>query len=173
MKIDKNIIILGLIIFAVALRLVPHPPNFSPIGAIGLFSGCYFCLKRSWLIPIIALLISDFILGFYNPISMMTVYLSFVVSAIIGETFLKNKQTPYRLGGAAVVSASQFFVFTNLGVWLSGTLYQVNLAGLIECFVMAIPFYGNSLISELFYTSVLFGGYYISSQCLGRKTSQV
>ena len=68
MKIDKNIIILGLIVFAVALRLVPHPPNFSPIGAIGLFSGCYFCLKRSWLIPIIALLISDFILGFYNPI---------------------------------------------------------------------------------------------------------
>ena len=66
----------------------------------------------------------------------------------------------------------KFFVFTNLGVWLSGTLYQVNLTGLIECFVMAIPFYGNSLISELFYTSVLFGGYYISSQCLGRKTSQ-
>ena len=173
MKIDKNIIILGLIIFAVALRLVPHPPNFSPIGAIGLFSGCYFCLKRSWLIPIFALLISDFILGFYNPISMMTVYLSFAVSVIIGKIFLKNKQTPYRLGGAALVSASQFFVFTNIGVWLSGTLYQVNLAGLTECFVMAIPFYGNSLISEFFYASVLFGGYYILSQCLGRKTSQV
>ena len=94
MKIDKNIIILGLIIFAVALRLVPHPPNFSPIGAIGLFSGCYFCLKRSWLIPIFALLISDFILGFYNPISMMTVYLSFAVSVMIGKTFLKNKQKP-------------------------------------------------------------------------------
>ena len=105
MKIDKNIIILGLIVFAVALRLVPHPPNFSPIGAIGLFSGCYFCLKRSWLIPIFALLISDFILGFYNPISMMTVYLSFAVSVIIGKTFLKNKQTPYRLGGCLLYTS--------------------------------------------------------------------
>jgi|TARA_B100000929_G_scaffold285064_1_gene268179 hypothetical protein len=173
MKIDKNIIVLGLIIFAVALRLVPHPPNFSPIGAIGLFSGCYFCLKKSWLIPIFALLISDFVLGFYNPISMMTVYMSFVISVIIGRTFLKNKQTPYRLGGAALVSATQFFILTNIGVWLSSILYQVNLTGLIECFVMAIPFYGNSLISELFYTFVLFGGYYISVQCLERKTSQV
>ena len=61
-KIDKNaMIIMGLVLFAVALRLVPHPPNFSPIGAIGLFVGCYLSLKRFWLIPIVALFISDYL----------------------------------------------------------------------------------------------------------------
>ena len=61
-KVDKNItIILSLILFAIALRLLPHPPNFSPIGAIGLFAGCYLSLKRFWIIPIVALFVSDFV----------------------------------------------------------------------------------------------------------------
>ncbi len=171
MKIDKNIIILGLIIFAVALRLVPHPPNFSPIGAVGLFAGCYLSLKRFWLIPLVALFISDFFLGFYNAISMLTVYISFLVSAIIGKYYLRANRTNLKIAGASIVSATQFFIFSNFGVWLSGTLYSLNLAGLIECYVMGIPFYGNTLISELFYVAILFSSYYFFNSIISRNTS--
>ena len=97
-KIDKNtIIIISLVLFAVALRLVPHPPNFSPIGAIGLFAGCYLSLKRFWLIPIVALFISDYFLGFYNVVLMTTVYISFLISAIIGKYFLRVKRTNLKI----------------------------------------------------------------------------
>ncbi len=171
-KIDKNaMIIMGLVLFAVALRLVPHPPNFSPIGAIGLFVGCYLSLKRFWLIPIVALFISDYFLGFYNVVSMLTVYTSFFISAIIGQYFLRARRTNLKIVGAAVFSATQFFIFTNFGVWLSGTIYQFNLAGLIECYVMAIPFYGNTLISELFYVTVLFSIYYLFTLIVGDNTT--
>ena len=160
-KIDKNIIIIiSLILFAIALRLLPHPPNFSPIGAIGLFAGCYLSLKRFWIIPIVALFVSDFVLGFYHPISMLSVYLSFGISALLGSFFLKDKITPFRITGTAIFSATQFFILSNLGVWISGLIYPMNITGLISCYVMAIPFYGNTLLSELFYAFILFGTYY-------------
>ena len=160
-KIDKNIIIIiSLILFAIALRLLPHPPNFSPIGAIDLFAGCYLGLKRFWLIPVAALFISDFVLGFYNPISMLSVYFSFGISALLGSFLLKDKITPFRITGTAVFSATQFFILSNLGVWISGLIYPINITGLINCYVMAIPFYGNTLLSELFYSFILFGAYY-------------
>ena len=161
-KIDKKIIIIiCLILFGITLRLIPHPPNFSPIGAIALFAGCHLSLKRFWLLPIFALFISDFFLGFYNLISMISVYVSFVISVIIGYCFLRIKRTSFRICGVAILSTTQFFIFTNLGVWFSGLIYQLNLTGLAECYLMAIPFYGNSLISELFYCFVLFGAYHL------------
>ena len=93
-KIDKNIIIIiSLILFAIALRLVPHPPNFSPVGAVGLFAGCFLSHKRFWLIPLVALFISDYFLGFYNVVLMLTVYTSFFISAIIGQYFLRVRRT--------------------------------------------------------------------------------
>ena len=169
-KLNKNmIVIISLILFGVALRLIPHPANFSPIGAIGLFAGCYLSLRRFWLLPIFALFISDFFLGFYNPVSMFTVYLSFVISAFIGRYFLNNKKTIFRIGGVAFLSSIQFFIFTNLGVWLSASIYQFNITGLIECYIMAIPFYGNTLIGELFYTFVLFGAYYFFNSILRQR----
>jgi len=171
-KIDKNIIIISLVLFAIALRLVPHPPNFSPVGAVGLFAGCYLSHKRFWLIPLAALFVSDFFLGFYNVVSMTIVYISFFISAIIGKYFLSVKRTNLKITCAALLSATQFFVFTNFGVWLSGTIYQFNLAGLIECYVMAIPFYGNTLIGELFYVAVLFSSYYLFNSIEGRNTSE-
>ena len=162
---------LGIFIALTISRFVPHPPNFSPIGAVGLFVGCYMSQKRFWLIPVFALLFSDFFLGFYNLISMLSVYMSFTISAIIGQYFLKDKRTIFRVGGAALLSVTQFFIFTNFGVWLSGTIYQFNFSGLIECYVMAIPFYGNSLVGELFYTFVLFGAYYFFNSMLRQNSN--
>ncbi len=155
----KSVFLYGLILLAVLSRLIPHPLNFTPIGALGLFAGAYMVDKRVWLLPLCALLISDFFIGFYEPVAMLFVYLGFALSVSIGRLLLSEKRTTLRLGGAAISSATLFFIVSNFGTWLSGTLYPMSLAGLTECYIMAIPFYGNTLAGDLFYVIVLFGIY--------------
>ncbi len=155
---NKNNVILFLLILIVAFsRLVPHPLNFTPIGALGLFAGAYLLDRRSWMLPLCALLLSDFFIGFYEPVAMIFVYLGFALSAFLGRFLLSEKRVATRLGGAALCSAIMFFILSNFGTWLSGTLYPMSLAGLIQCYVMAIPFFGNTLLGDLFYTAMLFG----------------
>jgi len=155
----KNIFIIILIIVAAFSRLIPHPLNFTPIGALGLFAGAYIVDKRVWLLPLSAILLSDFIIGFYEPIAMLFVYFGFALSVFIGRFVLSEKRSVFRLGGAAITSATLFFIVSNFGTWLTGMLYTISFAGLIECYVMAIPFYGNTLLGDLFYVVVLFGIY--------------
>ena len=100
---------------------------------------------------------------------MLCVYFSFIISAFIGKILLSHKNTPNRVGLAAVVSAIQFFIISNFGVWLSGTIYSFDIEGLIQCYVMAIPFFGNTLVSELFYSFVLFGSYYVLTVLMKRR----
>jgi len=154
---NNHIIIIALVVFAVLSRFVPHPLNFTPIGALGLFAGAYIVDKRVWLLPICALLLSDIFVGFYEPIAMLFVYIGFALSAFVGRLLLSEKRSSLNLGGAAFSSATLFFIVSNFGTWLSGTLYPMSLAGLADCYVMAIPFYGNTLLGDLFYTVVLFG----------------
>ncbi|MCZ6804044.1 MAG: hypothetical protein O7D86_08955 [Proteobacteria bacterium] len=165
----KNIFLLILILVAAFSRLIPHPLNFTPIGALGLFAGAYIVDKRVWLLPLCALLLSDFIIGFYNPIAMLFVYLGFALSVFIGRLVLSEKRTTFRLGGAAITSATLFFIVSNFGTWLTGILYPISFAGLIECYVMAIPFYGNTLSGDLFYVVVLFGTYEAVKQWLDKE----
>ena len=166
-------IMMVLIIFAIATRLVPHPPNFTPIGAIGLFAGAYLTDKRFWLAPIIALLISDYLIGGYHPVAMLSVYLAFVISAMIGRLFLHNKLSSLRIGGAVLTSATQFFVITNLGVWLTGLMYPMNLSGLVECYVMAVPYFGNTLIGDMFYSLLLFGCFSLLISFINEKRTGI
>ena len=154
---QKHMIISALILFAVISRLIPHPLNFTPIGALGLFAGAYIVDKRVWLLPLCALLLSDFFVGFYEPVAMLFVYIGFALSVFIGRILLSEKRTSLKLGGAAFSSATLFFIVSNFGTWLTGTLYPMTLAGLTECFTMAIPFYGYTLLGDLFYVGVLFG----------------
>jgi hypothetical protein len=88
---------------------------------------------------------------------MLFVYLGFALSAFVGRLLLSEKRSSLNLGGAAFSSATLFFIVSNFGTWLSGTLYPMSLAGLADCYVMAIPFYGNTLLGDLFYVVVLFG----------------
>ncbi len=155
-KFNNHLIIFALILLAVLSRLIPHPLNFTPIGALGLFAGAYIIDKRVWLLPVCVLLLSDFFVGFYEPVSMLFVYLGFALSAFIGRLLLSEKRTSLNLGGAALSSATVFFIVSNFGTWLSGTLYPMTFAGLTECFIMAIPFYANTLLGDVFYVVVLF-----------------
>ena len=154
---NKTAICIFLILLAAATRLFPHPLNFTPMGAIGLFAGAYFYDRRVWLVPVIALLVSDAVIGFYQPLVMLFVYLGFAVSVFIGSTLLYRTRTAFRLGVSAVVTATVFFILSNMGVWLTGLYYPMTRAGLVECYILALPFFGNTLLGDLFYVACLFG----------------
>ena len=153
---SRLIAILSGIVLAAALRLLPHPPNFSPIGAMALFSGAYLGRRPlAFAAPLGALLLSDSVLGFYH--GMATVYFSVALTVMIGMVALK-RTSALRIGTAAVLSSILFFVITNFGMWLSSGFYPHTLLGLEACFVAGIPFFQNALAGDLFFTVLLFGG---------------
>ena len=149
------------ILVAAALRLVPHPPNFTPIGAMALFSGAYLGRKGviAFAAPLGALLLSDLVLGFYR--GMPTVYFSVALVVIIGWLSLQ-RVSPLRIGAAAIASSVLFFVVTNFGMWLSSGFYPRTLAGLEACYLAAIPFFQNTVAGDLFYATLLFGGWKVA-----------
>ncbi|MCI0450516.1 MAG: hypothetical protein L0Y79_12175 [Chlorobi bacterium] len=159
------IIAVILILFAVFSRLIPHPMNFAPITAIALFSGAYLNKKYAFIIPLIALVISDTFIGFYSYI--YWVYGTFLLIALIGlwlKSRVENSNGFKKAGyifGTAFVSSVIFFLVTNFGVWTSGMFYEMNFSGLIQSYTMAIPFFRNSLAGDLFYVTAMFGIYEI------------
>lgn len=160
MKIEhKNqfILIAGMIVLAAIMRILPHWPNFTPVAAMALFGGAYISNKKfAYAVPFIAMFLSDLVIGFHN--TMWAVYLSFAAIVGIGMLLRENKSV-LRTAGAAVASSVLFFVVTNFAVWLAGGFYSMDLAGLVQCYVAAIPFYQYSVIGDLFYAGVMFGAF--------------
>jgi len=152
----KIIYPLFIIIIATVARLLPHPPNFSPIAAMALFGGVYFNKKYALIIPLIVLFISDIFLGFHSTIPF--VYGSFLITGLIG-LWLKNHRDFKSILTGTLLSSVLFFIITNFGVWLVGNLYLKNITGLSQSYFMAIPFFRYSLVGDLFYTGIFFGSY--------------
>ena len=164
--------ILAAIFAAAALRLAPHPPNFSPIAAMALFSGAYMPRKLlAFVAPFGALTLSDVALGGFYP-GMNFVYLSFALTVLIGWA-VATRKSPLTIGAAALASSVLFFVLTNFGMWLFSGIYPVTQAGLVACYVAAIPFFQNTVLGDLFFTGLLFGGFSIAEHYLPRlRTGQ-
>ena len=164
-KITPKFWILTLMIFAAAfVRLLPHPPNFAPIAAMALFGGAYFNKKwAAFLVPLAAMFITDLILGFHE--TMWAVYLSFGLIVVFGMMMIKEKKIG-NIFFASVISSVSFFIITNFGTWLSTPLYQKTGAGLAACYTAAIPFFHQTLLSDLFFVGILFGAYYLAKQKL-------
>lgn len=142
-KLNFIIILIGI---AILSRLIPHPPNFTPITAIALFSTIHFKNKiLTYLIPIIGLFISDLILG----LSMVNlfVYLSFIAITFIGFKFQKINNY------SILLSSTTFFIVSNFGVWILG--YPKTIEGLILCYYMALPFFVYTIMGDLFYSYVM------------------
>ncbi len=156
-----------LIVVAAASRLLPHPPNFAPIAAIGLFAGAMLDRRAAWLIPVVALLASDLVLGFYHPVGMLWNYVAFAACLLLGSGILARSRTLPRLAGATLTSAGSFFVLSNFGMWASG-YYPRTWTGLVECYVAAIPFFQNTLVSDALFVAVLFGGHALLSRWVTR-----
>ena len=160
----RLIALLSAILVAAALRLVPHPANFSPIDAMALFSGAH--LGRRWLAlaaPLGALLLSDLLLGFYP--GMLFQYAAVVLIVLLGS-FALARIGVLRVAGAALASSALFFAVSNFGVWLVGGMYPHTLVGLAGCYVAAIPFFQNTVAGDLFYAGVLFGGFALLERAL-------
>ena len=166
---SKNTLPLGLIFLAIFSRLVPHPPNFTPFLAIAIFSGFQIKPKGvSILIPFIALFLSDLFLGFYS--SMWSVYISIGLITYLSIFFNKNK-TILTLGVTTLLGSFLFFMITNFSVWLQTTAYPKNWQGLSQCYMMAIPFFRNSVLGDVFYTSTIFLVYEIILKHLPKEQS--
>ncbi len=145
-----------LILFGVALRFAPHPPNFAPIAAIALFGGLYLNRKMAFVLPIAAMLVSDLFIGFYSWKMMAAVYLSFIAMVGIGLLVKQNKKFSTILGGT-LLGSLLFFLITNAAVWAFGTMYPHSLSGLMSSYTMAIPFFKNTLMGNLFFVGMLVG----------------
>ncbi|MED5554197.1 MAG: DUF6580 family putative transport protein [Candidatus Neomarinimicrobiota bacterium] len=162
-----------IILLAAFTRIMPHPPNFSPMAAIGLFGAAHFAKKwQAFLIPLIGIWISDLVINniVYSSHSSNFVwfyggfywqYISYVFIIFAG-LFIFNKgiSVTNTLGGM-VTSSGIFFLFSNFGVWAGGAMYTKNISGLITCYAAGIPFIHNTIISDALFTTVLFGTYYL------------
>lgn len=154
---NLRIIAVLIVLFGVLSRLLPHHPNIVPIGALCLFGGAYLPKKFAFL-PLLALFVSDYFIGFYG-IDMIYVYGSFALTGVIGLWLKSHKSVKWVLG-SALFSSVLFFIITNFGVWAPpSNWYPHTLNGLIQSYTLAIPFFRNSLIGDVGYTIVLFGGY--------------
>jgi hypothetical protein len=152
----RFVFLVGMIFIAALSRLIPHPPNFAPIAALALFGGAAFSCKRdAFLVPLAALFLSDLILGLHGLIPV--VYGTCALIVMLGF-YLRGRRTVGSVAVLSVVSAFLFFFVTNFAVWVGGTIYPMTSAGLVECYVAAIPFFWNTLFSNLFYAVLLFGG---------------
>ena len=160
MEIFKRIYFVVLVItLAFVGRLIPHAPNFVPMLALALFSGFYFKNKKyAILVPLSAMLISDVIIGFYDIKVMLSVYLSFGLVALSGR-LLKNRLSFASIIVSSAGGAVLFFLVTNFAVWIFSGIYAHNLAGLMESYYLALPFFRNTLTSGLFYSALFFGAY--------------
>ncbi len=151
----RFLVLCGMIAAAALTRFIPHLPNFTAVGAMALFGGAYFANKKvAFAVPLIAMFITDLFLGFHSTI--IAVYLAFALIVVIGMTMVQKKNVSNVLIASIVASVS-FFVITNFAFWITGILYPVNPAGLVECYIAAIPFFGYNLMGNLFYAGLMFG----------------
>lgn len=156
--------ILYLYVLAAGLmRVLPHPWNLTPVGAMFLFSAATFRSKwQGWLAPLAALMISDYAVSrivwpgtsWFNPY----MWIAFSLVGMLGWT-LRSKITATRVAGVAVTGSVAFWTLSNFAIWAAGQLYPHTLAGLTTCYVAAIPFFRNDVLGNLAYCGVMFGSY--------------
>lgn len=166
-------IVLSFLILVLAFsRIIPHIPNFSPLGAICLFGAAHFYRKwQAFSVPIFSTWLSDLYLNnyIYNPQGSDFIwfykgfhwqYLGYFFIALFGLILFKRKINPTRLVSGAIGSSIIFFLISNFGVWASGTFYDKSFLGLISCYAAGIPFIKGTLVGNLVYAPLIFYSYY-------------
>lgn len=151
----KIALILGLVLLGVAGRMLPHPWNFTPLSAIALVTSAYLGWRYSMVAVMGIMLLSDFLIGFYDWPIMLSVYGSLILAVGLGTLIERRKAST--IVSCSLASSLLFFFITNWAVWQFGTMYVHSFSGLIESYTMALPFFRNSLMGDLLYTGTLFG----------------
>ena len=160
----RTLLALALIVLAAALRIAPHPWNFTPVGAMALFSGAVLRDRRlAFFFPLLSLFLGDIFIGFHKL--MFVVYASFLINVAIG-LWLRDRRTITRISLATLLGAIQFFTVTNFAVWALGGFYPRTVAGLATCYAAGVPFFWNTLAGDAIYAALLFGGYALAERLL-------
>ena len=164
-KTGSQPIALTLTVVAACLRLLPHPPNFTPVGATALFGGARLRGWMAYVVPLLALLVTDPLRSFFEggfpaySWGTLVIYGSFLVSVLLGRLFLKDSAGPARIAAVAFAGSVQFFLLTNFFVWFKGTMYPHNAGGLAACYTAGLPFFGYTVAGDLLYSAALFTVY--------------
>jgi hypothetical protein len=160
-----------LIALGVLSRIVPHPPNAVPMGAIALYAGARLPRRWAFLVPVAAMLLSDLVMDFghfyawsgFDPARLVS-YATFAAIAALGslprrEGAALSWTRLARWSGMSLMASTIFFVMSNLAAWRAPELgYPATFAGLVTCFTMAIPFFPYTLLADLAGTTLLFFG---------------
>lgn len=155
---------LSLTVLGGVARLIPHPPNFAPVGAVSLFAGARLPVWQAYLVPLALMAVTDPILSAlvyhvpaYSRYQIFS-YLSFLIGVWLGRRLQGTESVP-KIAAFSVLNSVQFFVLSNFGSWLWFNTYPRTAGGLASCYVAAIPFFGWTLVSDLCFTAVIFGLY--------------
>jgi hypothetical protein len=163
-RINKTLLLaLGLAVLGVALRVIPHTDNFAPIGAIALFAGAVLGLRHALWLPVGIMIVSDLIIGLHSAI--LFTWGGFLLVALFG-TLLQGTRNRWRVPLGALGSAVIFYLVSNFGVWIEGRLYPPTWHGLIDSYVMALPFLRTSFVADLCFAALLFGAYALAGRYL-------
>ncbi len=157
-KIINISIAVALAVAAASFRLLPHPGNFAPIGALALFLGARLSYKQSIPIVLGAMFASDALIGFYDWRLMFAVYGSFALATFIGSWIGANFKW-YKFAFGAVAGSVLFYLVTNFAVWAFSPWYPHTVSGLAACYAAALPFFRNTVISDMTFGAALFGAY--------------
>ncbi|WP_236975687.1 DUF6580 family putative transport protein [Membranihabitans maritimus] len=178
----QKLLLISTIILLVFARLLPHPPNFTPLGGIAILGGCYFGKSYlKYLIPLIAFYISDLLVSnllfksFYPDQSfvffsshMIWNYIAIIIIVFISTLFLKNKNFKNILG-TSLAGAVVFFIISNFGTWMAGTMYSKDFSGLMTCYFAGLPFLHNTVSSFVLFSAAGYGIIEYGHQLLGKK----
>jgi hypothetical protein len=152
---NKYLLPIFFVIASVMLRLLPHIPNFTPIAAIALFGGVYLNKKLAFVLPLGAMIISDYFIGFHN--TMFYVYGSFILIGLIGLHLRRHKNV-VNVVLASLSGSILFYFITNAGVWINGA-YARDITGLYDSLIMGLPFFRYTVSGDLVYVTLFFGAY--------------
>lgn len=158
MKNSKAMLVsfLSLVAFLVLARIIPHPPNFTPVVGMAIFAPFLFRdLFVAIALPLAAMVVSNLVLGFHS--SMFWVFLSIVLITVGAHWAKMHAPTLMKTASMVVAASTSFFLITNFAVWAMNGLYPMTPAGLMACYIAAIPFFGNTLASTALFSAIFFG----------------
>jgi hypothetical protein len=163
-------LVISLIITGILLRFAPHAPNFTPVAAIALFGGAYLNRKYALIVPLALMAVSDMFIGMHDAV--IFTWGSFAVISMLG-LLLKNRKNPAAIAGMSVLASVIFYAISNLGVWIVGW-YPRTLKGLVDCYIMGLPFLRDFTVATLVYSAGFFGVYEAVAHLVkGKKLAKV
>lgn len=147
---------LGLALFATLGRLWPHASNVTPLFAVALFAAAAFPRGTGLWVPVVAMVASDLVLGLHDTV--LFTWTGMLLFVALGYA-LRSRQTTGRIALATLAGSAGYFIWTNFGVWAVSGMYSLSAQGLVQCYALALPFFRNSLLSDLGFTAALFATY--------------